>query len=160
MKKHTLIYGILLVLILMGCGTSMNGKNASDFEPTSYESINDLNGVTMQVVEETVSPLGLSVRIENNSDNRVVFSDDFLLEMKIAEDWFQVPIKLESYGFNDIGYEVEPGASEEWPANFEWLYGSLEDGDYRIFKKVLDFRGPGDFDEYDVAAEFTINEAS
>jgi hypothetical protein len=41
-------------------------------------------------------------------------------------------------------------------ANWEWLYGTLEPGTYRIFKEVMDFRGPGDFDEREYSAEFTV----
>jgi len=35
-----------------------------------------------------------------------------------------------------------------WEIDWAWLYGSQPDGIYRIGKKIMDFRGTGDFDEY------------
>lgn len=40
--------------------------------------------------------------------------------------------------------------------NWEYLYGRLNDGHYRIVKRVMDYRAPGDYDEYDICAEFDI----
>ena len=42
--------------------------------------------------------------------------------------------------------------------NFEWLYGRLESGRYRIVKTVTDFRGTGDYTDYTYMAEFCIKE--
>ena len=46
----------------------------------------------------------------------------------------------------------------EWEVNWEWLYGQLPDGKYRIGKEIMDFRGPGDFDKTIYYAEFEIAE--
>jgi len=40
--------------------------------------------------------------------------------------------------------------------DFEWLYGKLEPGRYRIVKTVTDFRGTGDYTDYVYTAEFSI----
>ena len=40
--------------------------------------------------------------------------------------------------------------------NWEWLYGELEPGTYKIIKSVSDFRGPGDSDDKTYFAEFVI----
>lgn len=152
--------GILLVslLLLFGCGTSNNSMNAADFDPTVYETVNNLEEVSMNEVEDTVSSTGLTVLLANDTDKEIIYSEDFVLETKIDDSWYQVPTVLkEDYGFNDIGFQIQPTKSSEWPVDWEWLYGSLEDGEYRIVKKVLDFRGPGNYDEYDLAANFSLN---
>ena len=42
--------------------------------------------------------------------------------------------------------------------NIDWsnTYGKQGDGHYRIYKKVNDYRAPGDYDTYDFYAEFDI----
>ncbi len=53
-------------------------------------------------------------------------------------------------------YMIPKGGEVEMEVNWEWLYGTLEPGTYRIVKQVMDFRGPGDYDEKEYSAEFTI----
>jgi len=48
------------------------------------------------------------------------------------------------------------GENGEWNIEWDWLYGSLDTGEYRIVKNILDFRSTGDYDQYKLAAEFTI----
>ena len=42
--------------------------------------------------------------------------------------------------------------------DWEWLYGKLSAGEYRIGKEFMNFRGTGDFDEQVIYAEFSIKE--
>ena len=131
----------------------------SDMEFTTYETVNNFTDVTMTVKEETISPTDLTVVFENNSDNHCIYGEFFALEKKIKGKWYQVPVTINgNYGFNDIGYELTSGEKEEFKVDWEWLYGSLDAGSYRIIKDILDFRSTGDFDEYYLAAEFTIRD--
>ena len=102
----------------------------------------------MNIKEDSVSPTGLTVIFENNSDKQVVYSDDFLVEKEIEGNWYQVPIIIDEYGFRDIGYELLPSENEEFTIDWDWLYGNLDTGEYRIVKKLLDFRDTGDFDGF------------
>ena len=43
-----------------------------------------------------------------------------------------------------------------WDVDWNWLYGALPDGDYRIGKDVMDWRAPGDSDNQMVYAEFSL----
>lgn len=38
----------------------------------------------------------------------------------------------------------------------EWLYGTIPNGKYRIGKEIMDFKGPGDYDNAIYFAEFEI----
>jgi len=49
------------------------------------------------------------------------------------------------------------GENEEWKVDWSWLYGSLDTGEYRIVKDILDFRKTGDYDKYYLAAVFLIS---
>lgn len=150
---------MLCLIVLSGCGTSSNDQlpEETDWEPTVHETVNNLDGVAMVVKSDTVSPTGLTVTFENNTDKQCIYGEDYLLEKKKDGEWFQVPVKLESYGFNDIGFDLDPSSVSEWTVDWEWLYGSLTSGEYRIVKDILDFRNPGDYDKYYLADEFTVN---
>ncbi|WP_228550169.1 immunoglobulin-like domain-containing protein [Salinibacillus xinjiangensis] len=112
----------------------------------------------MIVKEGAVSSTGLTVIFENNSDKQCVYGEEFWLEKKIKGNWYQVPIALDgNYGFNSIGYNLDPSDVKEWTVDWDWLYGSLDPGEYRIVKDILDFRKAGDYDKYYLTADFTIN---
>ncbi len=175
MKKYLylLVCMAASLVLLAGCGNHSNGNPAigtenivtetassqpaetSDWEPTAYETVNNFDGVTMTVKEGTVSSASLKVVFENNSSSQCTYGEYFCLEKKINGSWYQVPVVIDGdYAFNLIAYEV--AGEREWTIDWEWLYGSLDTGEYRIVKDVLDFRDVGDYDKYYLAAEFTI----
>ena len=72
--------------------------------------------------------------------------------------WTAAQIVLEGdYGFHDIAYTIATENTTESELNWEWLYGELPPGEYRIGKNVMDFRGSGDYDQYMVYACFILN---
>ncbi|MBM7577834.1 immunoglobulin-like domain-containing protein [Jeotgalibacillus terrae] len=157
MKSHVISGILTFILLLTGCSSS--GAEETDWEPTDAEEVNNFTGVSMSVIEESVSKTGVTVLIENDSDKKVLYGASYVLEKKINDDWYQVPITLEeNYGFEDVGYTVLPDAADEWKTSWSGIYDTLESGEYRIVKDVIDFRSSGDYDKYDLAAEFEINE--
>lgn len=180
MKNFLSIFTLLVVsfIFLIGCNNSNNsasvseaestvtkttvlGKSTNDetnWKTTTYEVVNNFHGVSITVKNETVSNNGLTVVFENNSNKMCIYGEEFLLEKKINGEWYQVPVAIEgNYGFKSIGYEVASGQTREWSVEWQWLYRSLGAGEYRIVKNVLDFRQPGDYDTYFLAAEFSIH---
>jgi len=176
MKKYLYLFVCLAIslALLAGCGNYGNSnspeetektvkKTASSqptettWEPTIYETVNNFDGVTMTAKEGTSSSTGLTVFFRNKSSSQCIYGEYFLLEMKINGNWFQVPTVIDSnYGFNDIGYQLASGDDGEWAVDWDWLYGSLDTGEYRIVKDILDFRGSGEYDTYYLGAEFAI----
>ncbi len=65
-------------------------------------------------------------------------------------------MKKEIQIFNSEAYMIQKDSPYEKVINFEWLYGKLEPGRYRIVKTVTDFRGTGDYTNYAYTAEFRI----
>lgn len=161
MKKTLyVLFSIAIGLALLtGCGNDSlhNAKVTTDWKPTLYENINNVEGITMQVKKGTESSTGLTVIIENHSDKDTIYGKDFLLEKKIKDTWYQVPVELKgNFGFNDIGYDLTPSESSEWTVEWEWLYGKLDPGEYRIVKDISLLRKTGDYTEYHLIANFTI----
>lgn len=130
----------------------------TDWNPTTYEIVNNFDGVTMGVKTGTVSLTGLTLSFTNSSDKQCIYGNYFLLEKKVNETWYQVPAIIDNYGFKDIGYGLAAGGNGEKKVDWSWLYGKLEPGDYRIVKDISDFRGTGDYKTYYLAADFSVDE--
>lgn len=146
----------IVFIYLTGCGDSNNSP--SPLTPSVYETVNTMDGVSMAIKEGTISPTSTTVTLENHSDKHCIYGEDFALEKKYKGGWYQVPVIFEgNHGFNAIGYDLAPADRKEWTIGWEWLYGSLDAGNYRIVKEILDFRGSGDYDKHYLAAEFTVH---
>ena len=177
MKKYICLFVCMAISLafLGGCGNYGNSNSevgientvtetassqpaeTTDWEPTTYETVNNFNGVTMTVKEGTTSSASLTVAFENNSSSQCIYGEYFLLEKKINGNWYQVPVVIEGdYVFNNIGYDLASVDDGEWAVDWDWLYGSLNTGEYRIVKDILDFRGSGEYDTYYLSTEFTI----
>lgn len=138
--------------------TSGQSAETTDWEPTTFETVNNIDGVTMAVKEGTASPTGLTVILENKTDRQCIYSESFSLEKKINESWYQVPVVIDgNYGFEDIGYILASKGDSEWTVDWKWLYGSLGSGEYRIIKDVLVSTDLGEYETHYLAAEFVID---
>ncbi len=83
---------------------------------------------------------------------------EFALEILNDGKWEEAPITIEGeYGFNAVAFMIPAGERTEVELPWEWLYGELEAGEYRVKKSVMDFRGSGDYDKYTVYAQFILN---
>lgn len=178
MKKHLFIFTYIAIGLahLAGCSNygnsistvgientitqtdSSQNNDTTSWKPTAFEAVNNFDGVTMNVKEETASSTKLTVVFENKSSSQCIFGEYFSLEKKLNGKWYQVPVAISgNYGFNTIGYKLATGETRELAVDWKWLYGSLDAGEYRIVKDIMDFRGTGDYDNYYLAAEFSIN---
>ena len=76
MKK----YLCLLVIMALSLFSATGCNEVTDWEPTEYDNVNNVDGVLMTVKEESVSPTSLTVVLKNNSDIEYEYGSDFLLE--------------------------------------------------------------------------------
>lgn len=87
------------------------------------------------------------------------FSEAFSLQKLEGSEWTALPVTVEGdWAFTEEAHIISKapeGPGTEWQINWEWLYGKLGPGDYRICKTVMDYRGPGDYTEYPVYIYFT-----
>ncbi|MBD3921667.1 hypothetical protein H8B09_23065 [Paenibacillus sp. PR3] len=90
--------------LVVGCSDAKEKTNTgenTDWEPTKYETVNDLDGVTLIVKKGTVTSTGLTVVFDNTSDKHCIYGEFFLLEKKIEGSWYQVPIAIDGvYSFD------------------------------------------------------------
>ena len=123
---------------------------------TDTDVLSPLDGVTMEVTE--CSDISVTVRIVNDTDKDIQCGEDFCLEIQDegTGKWRKLDEVIDNAAFNAIAYMVQKDSHYEAVIDFEWLYGKLEPGRYRIVKTVTDFRGTGDFTDYTFTAEFSI----
>ncbi len=114
--------------------------------------------VIMQVKDGTATPSGVTVTLKNVTDAAFTYGESYTIQRKTDYGWIDVVPVIENYGFNDIGYMLEALESEEILVDWEWLYGKLPAGDYRIAKEALCVRSPGDYDTFSLFAAFTIGQ--
>lgn len=158
MNKNTcyLLLTVSTVFMLAACNNGHSKKTAG-LEESRLSEVTSLSDVSMKADIESVSPTGLTLLFENNSEVDLIYGEDLLLEEAVEDRWYEVPTTISGeYAYEDIGYEVEPGEEASMAIDWEWLYGDLDEGYYRIAKRVLHSRETGDFDEYVLTAEFKI----
>lgn len=143
--------------------------NTMTFDETVKEG-----GAYVYSEECQISEIGLQFLVENISnkgvvlvfnqydgeapDGELMFGEDFVIEKLNGGKWEELPVVVEGkYAFNAVGYAIEVESETKKELDWEWLYGELLPGEYRIKKEVHDFRGSGDFDKYTVYARFILS---
>ena len=116
--------------------------------------------VILTADKSSVSPTGLTLSIKNVSDNVIEYGAWYRLEELQDEEWKQVePIEGVSWAQDDWKKPVEPGSQETEEYNWEWYYGRLPAGDYRIVISVFKEMAPDYKRPFYFAAEFSISES-
>lgn len=88
----------------------------------------------------------------------LIYGEDFVIEVLKDGKWEKAPIPIEgNYGFHDIGIMLPCDDISEKEVDWEWLYGELAPGEYRIGKSVLDSVESGNYDKYMIYAHFILN---
>ena len=82
----------------------------------------------------------------------------YILENWTQENgWKEMPYVIDGeIGWTQEAWIIPMNDSCEWEINWEWLYGKLPIGKYRIGKEITDFRAAGDYDKAVYFVEFTI----
>lgn len=91
---------------------------------------------------------------------QLIYGDDFVIEVRKDGKWEEAPIPIEgNYGFNAIAHIIKLEDRTEEEISWEWLYGELAPGEYRIGKSVSDHIEPGNNNNYMIYAHFILSES-
>lgn len=112
--------------------------------------------IIMQVKDGTADASEVAITLKNVTDTEYTYGESYTVQRKTDNGWIDVEPVIEDYGFDDIAYTLPPMGSKEIIVDWEWLYGKLPAGDYRMVKEVLFVRAPGDYDRFTLYAAFTI----
>lgn len=127
---------------------------------SDYDS--DLDQIGLSFMLKNISSTGATLVFRNYDADaptgELEYGADFLLEIQKDGIWEEAPISLDgNYAFNAIAYMIPTEGTSEQELDWEWLYGTLAPGTYRIKKSIQDFRESGDFDKYTAYAQFILN---
>lgn len=134
-------------------------------EDTSRElDATDLD-VSMEVMEDTVTPTSAEVQITNNSGYTLLYGAYYSINFWNNDEWEELPID-ENIAFASVGYE---NAEQQFTETIKWksIYGELPAGTYQIVKNFSaeDYNEVNNIEEdyenikyigFDLTAEFTI----
>ncbi|WP_294413805.1 immunoglobulin-like domain-containing protein [uncultured Ruminococcus sp.] len=143
----------IFVLALVSCGSNTDSGQPSD---------NDMQydwGITLTA--ENVTPSGLTLVCEQSGGENIAqleTGSSFVVQKKKKSKWKDVDyiIKEDEFGWTMEARILPKESTAKLEVDWEWLYGKLPSGDYRIGKEFMNFRDTGDFDKDIVYAEFKI----
>ncbi len=135
------------------------GKSAENFHSLliniGYYDINKDIPITMSIKEGTLTNTGATLVLTNRTNLKYTYGESYDIEYMEDGGWIKVKPIIKDYGFISIGYTLRPNERAEIKKNWEWLYGKLPAGYYRINTDVILGSG-GNIRIYPVAAEFIV----
>ncbi|MBR1741856.1 MAG: hypothetical protein IJ733_08290 [Lachnospiraceae bacterium] len=124
------------------------------------ESENDTIAVIMSVSNVTPGGATVHIRQYDRKDAReLLYGEGYLMERLEGSTWIEVPRIIENGAFTDEGYSIPTEGEAVIETNWEWMYGKLTPGTYRITKTVWDGSNEGGHDNipaYPLKAQFYL----
>ncbi len=128
--------------------------------PVKYGEVYDW-GLTLSAKDVTPTGLTLVFTQKGGSPKGTLeIGEQYSLDVWNGSFWESVPYKPLEYdiAWHAIAYIIPKDADSEFSISWEYLYGELENGKYRISKEVSDFVVANNYDKHTYYAEFEIGE--
>lgn len=150
-----IVFGVGLVAVLAILVFVVRPKDI----PAGDENLPDW-GLTLSVKD--VTPSGMTLVCTQSGGQ---FTEEFG-SLITGESYYLVKIKnkrgklvptvIKDYGFNAIAYIVPLNTDTEFKIDWEWLYGELKPGTYRLVKGFTEMRENGNHIDAEYWVEFVI----
>ena len=146
--KKALFLLLLCCSILLGCTACGNAAKDAN-APAASEA----EAISMSVDTRTLTPQGASFTLRNNTGTPYIYGAEYRIEKQENNTWRAVETDGEMM-FTAIGYLLNAHGTATVDVNWEFGYGTLEAGSYRLVKT---FRNDSAREEtHEVAAVFEI----
>lgn len=155
MKKKTTVLAIISLMLILTFLLSGCTMKDTDKEPIEGE-MNLKEGETtevwgIQLSSRNITPTGMTLICNQSGGEPTGYlhtGSYYFLEEKIEAEWLEVDkLDLEhDLAWTDESWTIPMNNTVEWEVDWEWLYGELPIGRYRIGKEITDFRNTGDYD--------------
>lgn len=117
---------LILLVLVIGCSV-VNSSNSKEDE------------VVMSIKNNTLSNQGVVVVITGTDklESSLMFSSDFKISKLTNKNYVPLDYIIANVGWDDIGYPIKRDTSIEIEIQWEYLYGKLEPGSYKLEKEYF-----------------------
>jgi hypothetical protein len=119
-------------------------------------------GLTLSAKNVTSTGLTLVVtQSGGNPSGELMTGEPYRLITLVDDTWkvveeLPLPDGVDGRGFNSIGYLIQKGETKEFDINWDWIFGELPKGTYRLIKEFIDIRETANYDPFEYWVEFVI----
>jgi len=115
----------------------------------------------VELTATQITPTGLTLAFNQSGGNPtgdLQTGSMYWLEVQIDNQWVSVELLPSAHdiGWTAEAYIIPMNEKTKLEVKWEWLYGELPGGRYRIGKEIMDFRGSGGYDILNYHAYFEI----
>lgn len=151
MKK---VFLIILLCGILSLGVSGCWKSGKGLDIGGKSDVKIMqNDVIMTIKEGTLTNKGATLILTNNSDKNLQYRNPYEIEIKKDGEWHKINVELY---FNLPAFQLLPKESKEIELNWEYGYGKLAKGEYRIIKDIDYEYEEERYESFYIAVEFTI----
>lgn len=122
------------------------------------EKADPIPEVTMTAKEGTASPGGVTLLLENGSDQTYMYGTSYRFQRLNEGRWETVELIVEEAVFHTVGIHLNGQEEKELVIDWTRLYGEVGSGQYRIIKTISSQESYGYWEDKTLCAEFFINE--
>lgn len=132
-------------------------KNGGTCVMIHDRDLNDIVDISFK--KGTLTNTGGTIIIKDSSPNKIIYGSSFYIEKYVNGNYESLDYINDNFNFDDMAYFVDEKGTLEMNQNWEYMYGKLEKGIYRIVKDVaFESDIPVELgDHYYVWTEFEIN---
>lgn len=117
----------------------------SEKKVSKYNVVNIEN---VSIIIENVTPISANIVIKDTNSEPYVYGQWYAIEKQIDGKWYELTKLTNDFGFNEMGYKPNEKNEVYFETKWDWLYGKLNKGNYRIIKQA---------NEKYISIEFNIN---
>lgn len=140
----------VLVIGITGCA-----KTKKEFDVGNRSDIKvSENDVSMSIKDGTLTNIGATIVLTNNSDKDFQYGNPYEIEIKKNGEWHKINVEL---SFTLPAFILKAKETKELELNWENGYGKLASGTYRIIKRIDYEKEEGNFETFNIAVEFNID---
>ena len=133
-----------VALLLVAC----SNKSSDQVDKDSAYLPTEIENVSIRIFD--VSSSGATIILKDTNEEPFLYGEWYSVEKYDDGQWTEVEPIIENYGFTMIGYIPDENDEVKFEINWEWLYGKLPEGSYRLIKSV---------DNKYISVSFDITEA-
>ncbi len=118
-----------------GIGIKILGFEVFNNCRTVMKTENELENITTDIKD--ITPSSATLIITDNNSPMKVYGAWYRIDKQVNNEWVELKPIIDEYGFNDLGYMGNEETKQViFDVKWEWLYGKLPQGKYRIVKEV------------------------